>query len=165
MSARSNYTGTTRQKRGFTLIEIVVVITLVGIITGVVGLRFTGSPSSHESARILIQTHLEYARNLALRTHRIVGITFDPQQKTYTGVSTLPSDDSRNPFAGNPLHVEVHIDSLTTDLPNHTIYFDSFGRPVNAGGTPLSGNQHITLTARGIQHTIVIEAQTGYVHR
>ncbi len=69
-----------RSERGFTLLEILVVLTIAAVLTGSVVLGFTGASESQrlqgEAERLALR--MELARSRAVQRNREIGFHFDP---------------------------------------------------------------------------------------
>ncbi len=106
------------RQRGFTLLELLVVVSLVGILTGVVVLGFTGADTQQE-IKGLAQTmayRVELARQQALTRNREWGIYVDEQ--AYRFAEYLPEEGeweelSRRPFdvIDVPEHVTLRLET------------------------------------------------------
>lgn len=109
---------TAHRQRGFTLLELLVVVSLVGILTGVVVLGFTGAETQQE-IKGLAQTmayRVELARQQALTRNREWGIYVEDQ--AYRFAEFLPEegeweDQSRRPFdvIEIPEHVSLRLET------------------------------------------------------
>lgn len=149
-----------RGERGFTLIELVVVIAVVGLLIWVALPRsFTADVKLHAAARQL-QWDIRYAQELAMvkgRRHQIrffsathpsptnryeiVTSTGNPVKNPLTGQSAYVVDFTSGPFSG------VWLDTTTA------VTFDARGRP-DAG---------YTITLSGGRKGITVTAETGRV--
>lgn len=106
------------RQRGFTLLELLVVVSLVGILTGVVVLGFTGADTQQE-IKGLAQTlayRVELARQQALTRNREWGIYVDEQ--AYRFAEFVPEEgeweeQSRRPFdtIDVPEHVTLRLET------------------------------------------------------
>ena len=150
--------------KGITLVEILVVLVLIGILSGLVGIRISGSLSNIHGASSLLETHLWFVKQRAMATRQRVGIAFDAPKKQYRGVAISTDSDQNDPFAADPLEVQIKASKIETTLESNTILFDSRGRPVKSNGQPYSSVQTITIGSSGESTTISIEPGTGYIH-
>lgn len=149
-----------RSERGFTLVEVVVVIAVVGLLIWVALPRsFAGDVQLQTAARQL-QSDIRYAQELAMtkgQRHRIrfyavsnpsptnryeiVTVSGGPVVHPLTQSSSFVVDFSGQPWIG------VQLDSTVT------VEFDSLGRP-NAGQT---------ISLNGGAKVITVAAETGRV--
>lgn len=82
-----------RSTRGFTLIELVVVVAMLIILTGIVAPRLPVSPTRRVEGRAhQMVAHLELARSHALGRRQMTRVIFDEMASTYTAYV----DDDRN---------------------------------------------------------------------
>lgn len=152
-----------RYSRGFTFVELIVVIALVGILAATVLPRFYGSNGFEERGfRDEVVAALRYAQKSAIASRRTVCATF---AATLTQVSFRRSSDNGAadcgtgvPLAGpdgNDLIVAATGNARFSAQPAD-IVFDAGGRPGAAA----------VITIYGLDPALVItvEAETGHVH-
>lgn len=73
------------ERAGFSLIELLVVVTLILALTSIIAPTFRMSPTRQvENMAYLIVAHLEMARAEALGSRRLIRIDFDASAGTYT---------------------------------------------------------------------------------
>ena len=88
-------TRTSPQDAGFTLIELVVAVTLMLIMTSILAPNFRMSPTRRvENMAYLIGAHLEMARTHSLGNRRLVRVDFDVVNATYTAYADHDDDDA-----------------------------------------------------------------------
>ncbi len=93
-----------RQDAGFTLIEMVVVVTIMLVMTAIIGPTFMMSPTRRvENMAHLIVAHLELARTEALGSRRLVRVDFDVSGGTYTAYADHDDDDAVTAIAAEVL--------------------------------------------------------------
>lgn len=90
-------------RAGFTLIEIMVVVIILGIIAGVMIPNLGGSIDSTrlETASGRIAELLDYCYNAAVATGRVHGVIFSPDGRQYKVVVETPPD-AENPESDQP---------------------------------------------------------------
>lgn len=147
---------THKPERGFTLVELIGIIAIVGILAAVAAPRFFSANAFQargyeDGARGFIR----YAQKLAIARRGSVyvhvtssGLTLCVTQATPCG-SALPGPDGTTPF-------EIALPARVTQSPAAAVLgFDARGRP-SAGLT-------LTITGEGAR-VLTVEAETGYVH-
>lgn len=143
--------------RGFTLIELIMVIVIVGILAVFVAPRFfDANVFRSRGFADQVQASLRYAQKAAIAQRRFVCATFAVDSVT---LSTGPTA-----ACGTNLQSPTGEASYVINAPANTEFaggvapadfsFDALGRP--------SAGQVINVT--GATNAITIEAETGYVH-
>jgi MSHA pilin protein MshC len=148
----------TERGRGFTLVELVVIIAILGLMAAVIVPRFAGrdtfaSRGFHDEAQSVVR----YAQKVAIAWRRPVFVCITAtvvSAGTVSGCGTLVA----HPLTGNP---------LTTTAPSGvTLTPASFS--FDGGGRPNPNAQVTIAFTSGIAgdpaRQIVVEAETGYVH-
>jgi general secretion pathway protein H len=160
--------------RGFTLLELLVVITLAAIITGTVIVGFTGADTEQRlkgSADQLAYT-LELARQYALQRNREWGVyidsdrvrfaEFDPEQAAWVEQTQRPFG-SVNVLAGVGLRAEAEgFDQLTETererLPDLVLYSSGEVTPFTVHMEPEWNTRAWTVASDGISR---VRAERG----
>ena len=121
---------------GFTLLEIIVVMVLVGIIATV---AFTRSISTNKlnlvSRADKIQTHVRYAQSMAMKTNEVWGIFCNGSQYWLFNGYTVPELMTAVKLPGENNSVIELADSGLSIFP-FWVYFDRFGKPYNSYSGP-----------------------------
>jgi len=150
----------TRMVRGYTIIELIVVMVLVGILTAVAMPRILGSNVMAGTAwRQQIVSALRYAQKSAVSHRRLVCANVGAKLVTLTIAQSpggacgpaLPSPD------GSPYSTSDNNVAATGAIG--TIYFQPDGQITNNGGAPLVA---ATISITGEQN-IRIDGVTGHV--
>jgi len=111
-------------KNGFTLIEIISVILVVGIIGAVAVPMFDSTGIDDSMAANTIQADIQYAQELAMTRDQTVSITFTRNSATYD----VPAD----PNGVYPLETRnLPRNVVIAHPPSTTITFNSFGEKLN----------------------------------
>lgn len=144
---------------GFTMVELVVVIVLIGILSVVAVPRLTGQ-QAYEELGFFDETRgiLRYAQKTAVAKRRLVCVAFTANGVSLTFASAAGAAVCDTPLAGPSGETPCQIvarsaGSSYAPLPGN-FTFDPLGRP--------STGQVITIA--GNPRTITVEAETGYVH-
>lgn len=167
MKAIAGITGKTyafQKHQGFTIVELIITITIVGILAGVALPRFV-SRETFDTVGFADQTEslMRYTQKVAIAKRRSACVTLTANSITlnYTNAAlcdtalALPSDQT------NILNAPGTI----TLSPATGFYFDPLGRPFNtATNTPFAGPLTITISGAP-PRTLIIEQETGYVHQ
>ncbi|MBI4808359.1 MAG: prepilin-type N-terminal cleavage/methylation domain-containing protein [Nitrosomonadales bacterium] len=133
-------------QRGFTLVELITVIVLVGIISVVALPRFASNDAFRARATAdQVAAALRYAQKTAIASHGVVTVN----------ISAAATPDCGTTVTAGAIDCKIP-DSVTIDKPlPWSVGFDAMGRPV-----PNIGDAVVV----GTTTTITIEAETGYVH-
>jgi len=138
--------------RGFTLVELVVVILILGILAINVGSRFfTGSAFSDRKVADELIEAIRYAQHLAMSRGGSESFQLVTTSTSYS------VQDSGGTAVSNPNRSSAYTVTIPSDtsLAAKTISFNGLGQP-----TP----DEDTIISVGSSFTITIEQETGYAH-
>lgn len=153
-----------RQSRGFTLIELIMVMVVVGILGAIAYSKFF-SRSVFEERGFFEETMqaTRYAQKQAIAWGCDVQIAYTTAAYTLTRRVTSCTSGG---FTGLVTH-PVRAGSYTGTVPNNvtlgpatTLHFDRIGRPRNSAGVLLSTNTNISVGSLSFR----IVPETGYVY-
>jgi MSHA pilin protein MshC len=142
-------------QRGFTLIELIMVMVIVGILAIVVAPRFFDN-NSFQSRGFAdqVQATLRYAQKEAVAQRRFVCVTLT-SASVALAVGTTNTCGTPLAFPTGASIINVPAGSgITMTYTSAGFYFDALGRTATAQ----------TVTVSGATNNIVVEAETGYVH-
>ena len=141
---------------GFTLVELIVVILIIGILSISIAPRFFGV-TSYENRQVTdeLLSALRYSQQMAMNRGGDIHLVLTANNFTVqlSDGTDLRSPDGRIPY--------------TKTFPNNinataeTIRYNGLGQPVSAANVPLTANTTININGSPV---ITIEANTGYAH-
>lgn len=149
-----------RRDKGFTLIELITVMIIIGIMAFVVLPRFDLLRGFNEVGyRDQVKAALEYARKSAVALRRQVQVTIAGNNVTLQFQRQTPEGEGAAALQALNLpgntNNQIIAPAGVTLLPATTFTFDALGRPSFAAT--------LVLTVSGAGN-ITVEAETGYVH-
>ena len=160
-----------RNQKGFTLIEITVVLVLMAIIAAYAIGRSIGTGQIDLAAQISrIQDQIRYAQAMAMKqSDTIWGITSNTNQYwMFERTSTTPITDTPVTLPGEQ-NAQITLSDLGIDsLTAFTLFFDRIGKPYTAyvdatTNTPLANPLTITASAGTQSRTFRVMPETGLV--
>jgi len=156
---------------GFTLLEVIIVLMIVGIVAAIAVPMYTSAASMQlKTAANMVASDLEYAKSMAISTGKTHSVVFDTVAESYCiknsagQVITHPVRIGTNyviNFAGDNRLSKVDIVS-TNFAPSNTVKFDNIGAPSDGSGSSLT-NGFVQLRAEGNTLKVKIAPVTGYV--
>jgi len=153
-----------RNNSGFTAIEIITVMIVMGIISAfVIGRAMEKEPELVAQKEVL-KVHLRYAQSRAMNSNDNYGIISDATGAAYslfryntaTGAVTVS-------FPGEGPNIDLSALGLSMD-EDIIISFDSKGIPyINNSGTLQVGDRTLTLSSGSDSESITITQNTGFI--
>lgn len=156
-------------QKGFTLIELMTTIVIIGIISAMAVPRFSKAYERMEfrSANKEITSTIRLARSMAISNKEVFGVNFDPASKIISLFKKDPTSTLLSTFEAGDSLVRVDsmtniFSSMTTDLSDNTISFRPNGSAIFSGGGNIV-SMTFTEDLVGINQFSVLAA-TGRVH-
>jgi prepilin-type N-terminal cleavage/methylation domain-containing protein len=147
------------QSKGFTLIEVILVMVIIGILAATVVPRidFTiSTTASVDGAAYIVASDIRYVQECAMANRVSKSVTFTLTQNFYTFPATSPPTSSLDPSGRLP-------EGATISSATYTLIFNSLGEPTSIPtGSPYYVDL-ITVSAGGLSRTIRIWSFTGKV--
>ena len=172
----------TMSYKGFTLIELIIVIVLLGITAAFVVPRMVDVTSTNAAAfRDKLRADIRYAENLAMSQNRRYRVYFNtapaPAPNGYAAVNdangdgwgtTVANEYAQDPAGGGNLRVTLgtgqYAGITITSPANGYVEFNSLGTPAVGGGLAfVAGVATITVNASASMN-VTIADQTGAVN-
>ena len=147
--------------RGFTMIEIVVVLIILAIVTTVIAYRPTTTSNDLIAQMEILKSHLRYAQIRAMNDTVSWGIRI-PNNNSYLLYTNNSQATSQLPGETAQTHT-LPTDVTITGGVGTTYNFNEWGTPVDAAGTAIASSQTITLSQGTTTGNITITRNTGYV--
>lgn len=152
-------------QKGFTLVELAVIMVLVGIVIFVV----TKDPSKQiqvDSQAERLVSDLRFMQHLAMSENERTRVNFSSGQYTLTELNGSTGID----------HPSLNINvvampsgvTLSDDLPSGYVVFDGLGQPYVDNGSPgtaLGSTATITFTSGSDVETVTIAPETGRINK
>lgn len=146
--------------RGFTLIELVIVIAIIAIISAFVSFKIPEKRDIEDSdfAKQLV-VNLRYTQNLSVTQYALHRVEFSS-----TGYQIMRCDGAPMKVDNN-IKTDIKKPSSFTLTPNQSeIVFGNLGQVyASCDLTPNTGNVNITVSQPSRTQTVTIEPATGYV--
>lgn len=161
-----------KNSRGFTLIELVITITLMTILAFVLITKFSFEPSILNVTGSKLMSDIRYAQSLAVNRGGRYGIEFSPLNDTYSLYVNTPSTkikDPKNPAADYTVNYRTSkehsgVDIVeTSNFGGDRLEFDWQGKPYAGSGSALSNNGYVKIRNTYATAYVVVIPQTGHV--
>jgi len=154
-----------RYQKGFTLIELICVIILLGILSVGAYLQWPGSSINSGAQAQQVANDMRYTQALSMTKGKRYSFvitsstTYQIQNSSGTAIITAMGGTTTT------LNTGLSFGTLS-NLPNNLVTFDGNGIPYSTTGTPgtvLSATASIPITGGSITQTITITPMTGRI--
>ncbi len=136
-----------RNEHGFTLLEIIMVVVIIGILAWVAITKYPTTGISLETAADMIKSDIRSVQALAMAKHTAKSMTFASTIYTFDDLSGTKQRNLANIFDGQ----------LTITWSNTTIEFNSLGEPTR------DQDDTISITNGSASKTLTVLRYTGKV--
>ncbi len=155
----------TDKAKGFTILEVIVVIAIIGIVTAVVIAGFNQSSNTLAVSVDILKAHIRYAQSRAMNSVAGWGVKGADDGKSYW---LFKNGDPSNHIIRAPGEDEnsIDLDKKDLSLSSFVVSFDNRGIPCSDtfGSSPLTSNLSITITSNnGGSFVVIITKNTGFI--
>ena len=156
-----------RDQTGFSPLEVLVVLIIIGIISVMVIGRSDIGQTDLLAQTEVIKSHIRYAQSRSMNSDRIWGIRCDATHQSYWLFVDGDPDDANNQrtLPGEEAKI-VDLNRFKLTLTAATLSFDDRGRPCddNDGTQPIEDDLLLTLSAGGGANTTIrVTRNTGFI--
>jgi len=158
--------------RGFTAIEIIAVLVVVGTLAVIVISRaMSGASASRAAQEGVIKTHIRFAQATSMKQGAVWGIKSDGTDYWLFRSNDPDAMANQRPLPGES-NVKIRLADRRIAVNAFTVFFDDFGRPYRAytdavTNTPVSAANPISITVNSIPAgssvTFGITPETGFM--
>ena len=149
------------RQRGFTLLEVIAVLIVMGVLTAIAVSRVTADVYTLKSGTEVIKSHLRYAQGKAMNSDSAWGINFS-SASTYSLFKAGSTADTV---------LLIGQDSVVVTLPSGmtvttgVVAFDEWGKPSTGAGatSPATADIVLSVSYRGDSESITVTRNTGYI--
>jgi MSHA pilin protein MshC len=149
-------------QKGFTLVELIAVITVVGILAAVAGPKFIGNDVFEtRGAQGTLLAALRYAQKTAIAQRKVVYVNVNATTRNVClGFTSNCSSAVIDPVT-QTAYSKTLSSSVTLSATNTILGFDGLGRPVPNLGAAYNIQNSVDISQPA--KVITVEAETGYV--
>lgn len=173
MSSRARVRARARATTGFTLVELILMIALIGILAWLAVPRLQAFHEIKlETAARRVAADLRYAQGLSMTQRERHAVLFDPHVSRYSVLDAATRAPIENPMdRGRPLLVDFHrpgefqgVSIVSAEFGGTPgVTFDFFGVPRDTTGRELASPGRVVLSYEGMTAAVSIAPGTGRV--
>jgi prepilin-type N-terminal cleavage/methylation domain-containing protein len=153
-----------RSRNGFTTIEVIAVLIIIGVIAAVVVAKISDTSSYNvQSVAEELKNHLRYAQNRAMNSNVIWGVYFISTTQ-YTIFKDGDSSHTVTPPGADSNTVDLSGRGVSLgNLGSNIVSFDDWGRPYTDATATTLQTATRCITVGGAACKIQITENTGYI--
>ncbi len=152
------------KKTGFTIIELVIVIVIIGVVSAVTAPRFFKLQNFEERGYYdEVIAAIRYAHKAAMATGCNYSVSVNSsgyEIRKHSSCSSGTFSSIMNPATGDPSGYTENTPSGLGITGSLSFYYDNHGQPYNLAGTKIGSVNSITIGSRTLQ----VEPYTGFIH-
>ena len=155
----------TRNNRGFTIVEIIVVLLLISIIAAAAFSRSISTDQMNFRSQFdKIQNQMRYPQSMAMKRSEWWGFSCDTNNYWIFSVTNKTATPIQRPLPGQH-DMSISLSDLGITMDGFTVIFDKFGIPYSPDwNTPLSADLVVDLTDSGSEsRSFTIVPETGLI--
>jgi prepilin-type N-terminal cleavage/methylation domain-containing protein len=155
-----------KRQKGFTLLELVITLVVIGIVGISVSVLWPGTKANVYDQTQQLVTDLRYVRSLAMAKEEKYRVNFSSSQYTFTELDGTTATPHPAASGSNVITLPSGMTLTTTNLPNGYIVFNKDGEPLTDTGDPgtaLASSAVITISGGGTSDQATITPVTGAV--
>jgi len=165
-----------RRARGFTLIELIMVIVLLGVLAVFAAPKLNLSIFNERGFHDVTLAYLRYAQKTAIAQRRTVCVAFTSASASLriannagvfdcsggNGLVLNGPDGKASASVSGVSYAAATVGGISCLATPAAFNFDALGQPVNGSGTAMATAQ--CMQVANAAKSITVEAATGYVH-